>query len=631
MASRHAEFRRLVEQATTASERDPDAFRRDTVWLAVRGYSFVLSMLLFFVVITIGLPFLFAWFHLTAIGIKLALASLVLVVAVLRSLALPIPQPEGIALQESAVPELFAEIDRVRNSLGVKSLHRVLLVGESNASVLQRPRFGVLGGYQNYLLLGLPLMEALSVEEFRAILAHEFGHLSGQHGRSGVWLYRVRNSWAQLGERFAEGGGVGAWFFRGFANRFVPPFEAATFVLARQQEYESDAAAARIAGRDAAASGLLRLSIVEQAFARRFLKDLSKRVRSGEPVPERVMQEWEAAVRHGASTTEAQEWRDQALLQRTDVDDTHPALVDRLRALGVTPDRFSIEELRSGPETSAACILLGPQRDELTQQLSAAWCAENASSWSTAIAEHEHTTQRIRALNDLAATRLLTPAESWQLLKAGILVNGAPAMREELERFVHEHPAHFGALWQLALVRLECNEESGLATMDRVMMVAPFHANAVAHHAASWLLERGRTEEAEAFHDRADAHGALIQRAARELDDLSGKARFEATTLIELDQQALRTAISALPHVRRAWLAQRVLEAAPNVEIHVLLLESRDWNPIGRSGRDIKLFNSVRDLPSLPPQTFVLIGTSATKRMGAGVIAAAGRPLYQHG
>ena len=100
MASRHAEFRRLLEQATTASERDPDAFRRDTVWLAVRGYSFVLSMLLFFVVITIGLPFLFAWFHLTAIGIKLALASLVLVVAVLRSLALPIPQPEGIALQE---------------------------------------------------------------------------------------------------------------------------------------------------------------------------------------------------------------------------------------------------------------------------------------------------------------------------------------------------------------------------------------------------------------------------------------------------------------------------------------------------------------------------------------------------
>jgi len=93
------------------------------------------------------------------------------------------------------VPELFAMLRGLEDELGAPRFHEVLLVGDNNAAVVQLPRLGVFGWYKNYLLLGLPLMQGLGPEEFKSVLAHELGHLSGGHGRFGNWLYRMRRSW----------------------------------------------------------------------------------------------------------------------------------------------------------------------------------------------------------------------------------------------------------------------------------------------------------------------------------------------------------------------------------------------------------------------------------------------------
>ena len=74
----------------------------------------------------------------------------------------------------------------------------MLLTGDFNAAIVQHPRFGIFGGTRNYLMLGLPLMQSLSPAEFQAVVAHEFGHLWGAHGRFGAWIYRLRTGWARL-------------------------------------------------------------------------------------------------------------------------------------------------------------------------------------------------------------------------------------------------------------------------------------------------------------------------------------------------------------------------------------------------------------------------------------------------
>ena len=62
----------------------------------------------------------------------------------------------------------------------------------------QNPAFGLLGWYHNFLVIGLPLLFAISPEHFRAIVAHELGHLSKIHGWFSYWIDRSLITWLNL-------------------------------------------------------------------------------------------------------------------------------------------------------------------------------------------------------------------------------------------------------------------------------------------------------------------------------------------------------------------------------------------------------------------------------------------------
>jgi Zn-dependent protease with chaperone function len=67
----------------------------------------------------------------------------------------------------------------------------VYLVADVNAFVAQR------GGWMELFStrvmgLGLPLLNALTVSELRAVLSHEFGHYAGGDTKLLPWIYRAR-------------------------------------------------------------------------------------------------------------------------------------------------------------------------------------------------------------------------------------------------------------------------------------------------------------------------------------------------------------------------------------------------------------------------------------------------------
>ena len=158
----------------------------------------------------------------------------------------------------------------MRSALDGPHVHRVLVSDEFNAGIVQIPRLGMFGWLRNYLVVGLPLMKALTPAEFRAVLAHEFGHLSGNHGRFSGWIYRIRQSWIQVLVRVHEQRRYAAFLFERFLNWYAPFFNAYSFVLARAQEYEADAYSVDLAGRDTAARALVRLDAKERALQEEF-------------------------------------------------------------------------------------------------------------------------------------------------------------------------------------------------------------------------------------------------------------------------------------------------------------------------------------------------------------------------
>src|SRR5262245_33608822 len=103
----------------------------------------------------------------------------------------------GFEIDEASQPRLFEWIRKITKAGKEAMPDKVYLTNDMNAAVAHvHNRFSV--RQQRILILGLPLLQVLTVPEVAAVLAHEFGHFAGGHTRFGAWTYRMRQSMARV-------------------------------------------------------------------------------------------------------------------------------------------------------------------------------------------------------------------------------------------------------------------------------------------------------------------------------------------------------------------------------------------------------------------------------------------------
>ena len=259
--------------------------------VAALGYAY----LFFIVTLLIGGVGYVVWLMIAAHRLEWRLLlylwiPLVLAGLVLRSMWISVPAPDGKELQREQAPQLFDLIAEVRNALAAPEVHRVLLSDEFNAKVVQVPRFGMFGWRTNYLVVGLPLLKAIGPDEFRAVIAHEFGHLSGKHGKFSGWIYYLRESWIRVLKRFEHARYHAAFVFHRFIDWYGPYFDAYSFVLARAQEYEADRYAVGISGKTVAARALVHMEGKVRALQEELWLNFYRSARDQPEAPENCVE-----------------------------------------------------------------------------------------------------------------------------------------------------------------------------------------------------------------------------------------------------------------------------------------------------------------------------------------------------
>jgi heat shock protein HtpX len=179
----------------------------------------------------------------------------------------------GLPLERSAHPQLFAEIDQIATALQEPVPREVYLIGEPNAWVTVRG--GMMGfGGQRIMGLGLPLLGALNISQFRAILAHEFAHYYGGDTKLGPLLHRTQMAMVRT---FQNMGSVGTVMrvalmqllykgVFGILNWYWLLFLRAINFVSRRQEFRADELACIVAGPQSLASGLNIVHIVGRAW-----------------------------------------------------------------------------------------------------------------------------------------------------------------------------------------------------------------------------------------------------------------------------------------------------------------------------------------------------------------------------
>jgi heat shock protein HtpX len=171
--------------------------------------------------------------------------------------------PPGVPLDRAAHPRLFAELDRIATALQEPLPREVYLIGEPNAWVADRGGFMGFGS-RRVMGLGLPLLGALNISQFRAVLAHEFAHYYGGDTKLGPWLHRTQMGMIRT---FQNMGSVGRAMrvalmqilyvvVFGILKFYWKLFLRAIKMVSRRQEFRADELACIVAGPESLISGL---------------------------------------------------------------------------------------------------------------------------------------------------------------------------------------------------------------------------------------------------------------------------------------------------------------------------------------------------------------------------------------
>lgn len=234
--------------------------------------------------------------------------------------------PPGPKLTQSEHPKLFVEIEAIAKATNQSTPKEVYLTHDINAWVAERGGFMGMGR-KRVMGLGLPLMHLLSVSQFRAVLAHEFGHYHGGDTALGPWIYRTREAMSRAIQAFGQRESVLQTPFLWYGNFFMRVTQA----ISRTQEFNADRLAAHIAGTQPLHEGLRLVYQAGPAFDAYWRNEVVPALNAGYRPP------LSEGFRHFISTPFVQQHMQKSLEAalkdgKSDPYDTHPALRERIEA-----------------------------------------------------------------------------------------------------------------------------------------------------------------------------------------------------------------------------------------------------------------------------------------------------------
>lgn len=266
-------------------------------------------------------------------------------------------------------------VSELSRTLNAPKIHRIVLNDELNAFASQTPGIFSLLLVKRTLVLGIPLLAALSENEVKAVIAHELGHFSRNHNRMGQWLYRVRNRWCDLLPRIRRKTTPLSRLLQPVSLIFIPYFLRATSDWSRFCEFEADQACAKTKVAQGLATGLAKLNALEHVSNWRQAKAFDPTLRQSETAPDKF---WTQALAYAASDWSGNFDKSMVGVYRRGrrILDTHPAYHDRINALGIT----NVPKISS--DTVCAGASLFPNTwNTLLSEVNARWQRANQTDW----------------------------------------------------------------------------------------------------------------------------------------------------------------------------------------------------------------------------------------------------------
>ena len=618
----YEKFERLVRREEEYARRHPTRHRVRLALLAALGYAYVLLVL----GLAVGGVGLAVW---VAIGGGMILPALLLgfpsaIVTLFLVSALRIrPGPTlGLVIPPGECPRLHEAIAQIRAALQATAMHHVVLIPHFGAGAAQIPRFGFLGWRQNHLFLGFPLMHVLSPDQLRAVIAHEFAHLSRNHAPFSGWIYRVRLTWGRLTEMLDPEDAP--WWARPlttFARWYWPRFNAHSFVLARADERVADRCGLEVTDARTTGEALIITAVVDRYLDEVLDREINRRADDLPEPPDDLLEEVARRLRTDLTPERGERWFEQALRHPTDYADTHPCLADRLAAIRYAP-RPDDDRWRFPPvEETAAGVFLAEHLPEWTRQLGQFWKQQLAEGWKK---RHEHaqvTREKLARLEEKRRTRPLEEDEEWLLAHWTADVRSEDEAIPRLREIVQGKPDHSIARATLGMFLLQREDPEGIEHVEAALPYEPDLTVPGLEQLARFARHEGRMEDAEAYVRRLRSSYDRLTDYVRERRRVRKGDEFFPHDLSPAWVRRICASLPDISNVQEAYLLQKRVKHFPEKPLYVLSIVT--------TGDPYAAFQQLMEKLEFPGQIYILLDALIPARMRYDIARVAGEPVYR--
>ncbi|RTL37675.1 MAG: TonB family protein [Candidatus Melainabacteria bacterium] len=478
--------------------------------LALLGYLYIFLLIIGLILLAALIAyFTFKYSHLWFA--KLAILLVISAGLMLKALFVRFPEPEGLLIDQTFAPRLSEIIEELRSKTGCPKIHQVQLTGEFNCGIVQVPKLGILGFHKNILRLGLPILDSVTVDEFKSVLAHEMGHLSKKHGVIACWIYQVQKSWDQLFEVLqASEESVGRLPLQLFARWYDPLFAKYSLALCREHELAADQLAATAAGAAVSCDALIRVHVVLEQLQDKMSERLTfAQQELPEPFPNFFH------ILRAEVSSKPKEAEVQSTLERNwriDDDSSHPSLGTRLKALQPSKDWSDLSAIakqfvsQKHIEETPAELFFAEQTSAVRQQLSDEWYEKKLESWQAEHARLQALKAEFAPLQEAAERNELNFAEAGRLadLLSELLTRDQAILR--LRRLIQTFPDNAAILFNLGVQLVFDENEEGIVYLEKAIELDEPYALVGFLAIYSFLRKKGDEKQAKIYEDRIKAH-----------------------------------------------------------------------------------------------------------------------------
>ena len=399
------------------------------------------------------------------VGNWLELASLGIAAGMAWSLwRLRIDEPGGEPLDERQAPALFEQVAQLCEAFQTPAILDIHLIDSGDLEIRRVPRNGYPFLVRQVLLIGMPALQCLSVEQFKCLLATRLGELSSVRADVAGWIDQLVGTLRQLQQAAGPRRQPAALLYRGFLAVYLPLLSALAQRLDGDRRLRRDHYALEVASDDLVVE-MFAGEIVMQRFLDEHYWPTVYRAAEHAPEPNfKVFRNLEPVFRKHLGADRIQIWLREAYVGKWQGCARDPDLRTRLHEIGHGELRYSRPE---GP--SAAQALLGASQQWIIDRCDARWAEEHRGEWQACHEKSRRRHERLLALSGKLEANGLHGEEAMEyaalIKRYGSAGEALEAHRAILDANPDDAQINFG----VGKFLLACHDPGGVAALEHAM------------------------------------------------------------------------------------------------------------------------------------------------------------------